>query len=385
MLVIKGSPETGLFTQSVELVDAGVLTTPALFYLTTQKNYFDCGIIITASHNLYHDNGIKIVDARNGKIGIDDELAITHYYYNHSVEINYDALGTERISHNAQEAYIQALLARFPTNFLKGKKIVLDCAHGAASTSAPLLFTRAGAQVIAINAQPTGKNINQQCGSTHPEGLQKAVAEHKSDYGFAFDGDGDRIIAVTSEGVVKDGDDIVALLSTHPDYSSQKIIVGTLMSNYGLQEYLTSKDKALIRAAVGDKWVSQELEKNNALLGGEQSGHIIMKDYLASGDGLYTALKICQTIELTHNYLMHTFEKYPQILINLPVKIKKDLSERSLARLIKDHTDQIIAGRLIVRYSGTEDLLRIMIEDKDTLQAHTIGNSLARVLAQELC
>lgn len=341
--------------------------------------------MITASHNLYQDNGIKIVDAHTGKITREDEKIITDLYYQNTIEINYDTLGTECISNNAQDTYIHTLLNRFPKGFLQGKIIVLDSAHGAASMIAPQLFTNAGAHVISMCAQPNGKNINHKCGSTHPEVIQQAVWQHHADYGFAFDGDGDRILAVNNQGIIKDGDDLVALLSMHPDYAAQKLIVGTIMSNYGLENYLIQNDKTLIRANVGDKWVYQELEKNNALLGGEQSGHIIMRDYLASGDGLYTALKICQTLELTQNWAMDTFQKYPQVLINVPILIKKDLSEKPLASLIEKYTDQIIAGRLIVRYSGTENVLRIMVEEKDAQQAHAIGNALACALARELC
>lgn len=284
----------------------------------------------------------------------------------------------------AADAYREAMAQEFEPRLLAGLSIVLDCAHGAAYQIAPDLFKQLGATVIAINNQPNGININENCGSTHPELLQQAVLEHHADAGFAFDGDADRVMAVNRTGELKDGDDMVALLLDNPHYTQQDGIVGTIMSNHGLAMLVKEKHKNFMRAPVGDKFVSARLEQKNLLLGGEQSGHIIMRDYLNVGDGIFAALRALETMRYTRNWEMTTFRKFPQVLINVPVSVKKSLEQEPIATIIAEYQNQLPNGRVIVRYSGTEHILRIMIEDSNEAIALTIGKQLAQELQKNL-
>jgi phosphoglucosamine mutase len=205
-----------------------------------------------------------------------------------------------------------------------------------------------------------------------------------ADLGCAFDGDGDRVILVTKHGDIKNGDDILALLSEHPSYASQKTVVGTVMSNQGLEEFLSQKNKMLLRTPVGDRWISEQLQKNDLLLGGEQSGHIIARDLLSTGDGIATALKVAEAITYTNNWDLTTFTTFPQQLINIPVAYKKDLKEPSIAAIIAEYEKQLETGRLYVRYSGTENYLRVMVEDRETDTAQRICTHLAHALEKAL-
>ena len=272
----------------------------------------------------------------------------------------------------------------FRPHFLKGKKIILDCAHAALYKLAPFIFKQFGADVVTINNRPNGYNINKKCGSLYPSRLQQAVIKHNADIGFAFDGDGDRVILVNRKATIKNGDDILAILSTHPLYINEKTIVGTVMSNQGLEQFLKKNKKDLVRTSVGDRCVSDYLTNCGGLLGGEQSGHIIMRDYMQMGDGIVTALRILEAIEKTKNWDLKTFDIYPQVLINIPVRIKKNLEEPIIAQLIADYKSQLDSGRLIIRYSGTEKLLRIMVEDRTQEQANKISAHLAHALQKEL-
>jgi phosphoglucosamine mutase len=383
---VKTSILSGLLLNSIQAYDAGIIPTPVLCLLTQKTQQFDCGIIISASHNPYHDNGIKVIDSNNGKINYDDEIYITElFYYNFKEQkYLYDKLGSVTYFENSLHYYFSFIKNFFKPDFLAGKKIVLDCAHGATSNFAPTVFKQYGAETFVINNSPNGTNINQNCGSVYPSSLQQAVLNHKAFIGFSFDGDGDRVIAVNNTGIIKDGDDLIALLSMHPDYSKESVIVGTTMSNYGLEKHIKEQQKKFIRASVGDKYVAQQLNEHNALLGGEQSGHIIMRDYLNSGDGIFTALRIAQIILQTNNLDMISFTKAPQVLINLAITHKKDLKDPFLADLIHTHEMQLKNGRLLVRYSGTEPVIRIMAEDADKDHAYTIAQALAHELKKYL-
>jgi len=371
------------FSQAIDVYDAGVVPTPAASFLI-QKFNADCALIISASHNPWHDNGIKIID-RSGKLNKDAESIISALIHNpQPLEINYHNLGNETYIDGAQE-YADALAPLFKEQFLLNTKVVLDCAHGATSTVAQKLFEFFGAQVTLLNNKPDGFNINQDCGSLTPATLQKAVLDNKADIGFAFDGDGDRVIAVSHDGVIKNGDDILALLSKHPDYNSQTTIVGTIMSNVGFESWLKKQGKTLTRTAVGDKYVAQKLEEFNGLLGGEQSGHIILKNYTNTGDGILVALKVLQTMQLLDNKKFETFTPYPQVLLTIPVKRMCDLSENPYDQLIEAAQKQVPSGRISVRYSGTEkNMLRIMVESEVLQDAHSIAQHLATRLQKEL-
>ncbi|MFI5332494.1 MAG: phosphoglucosamine mutase [Candidatus Babeliales bacterium] len=382
---IKAALASGLLQHSVKLYDTQILPTPALCYITQKMGIVDCGIMISASHNLYSDNGIKIIDARRGKLSAYDEQRITDLYTTHQFpEHPYHALGSHEYLFDAATHYSSALSALCTPQFLHGNTIVIDCANGALSTLAPSVFEYFGAQVITLNNTPNGTNINEDCGALHPRSTQAAVARYNADVGFAFDGDGDRVIAISKNGEIKDGDDMLALLLDHPRYCTTPTVVGTDMTNQGFLSFLKQRNISLIRTKVGDKYIAQCLEQQQLILGGEQSGHIIMRDYLDTGDGLCTALRVLEAMSITNNWDMNTFTKFPQLLINIPVAVKKDLSAPAIASIIEQGNAQLKSGRLVVRYSGTENVLRIMIEDDELSYVQQLGNYVADALKQVL-
>jgi phosphoglucosamine mutase len=380
---VKSSLTSSMLMHPLSIHDATVIPTPGVCKLM-QNSTFDVGIVISASHNPYQDNGIKIIDAHNGKLSENDELEITRLFHSPQPLHSYSSLGSMISWPEASALYAQNMAQKFEEDCLAGITIILDCAQGATSYIAPQLFEQLGARVIVLHAQPNGININDNCGSVHPKTLQQAVLTYQADIGFAFDGDGDRVIAVNQLGEVKDGDDIVAILMKSPYYQQETGVIGTIMSNHGLALWVKENNKQFIRTSVGDKHVSARLEQKNMLLGGEQSGHIIMRDYLNIGDGIFTALRLIQTLCLTNNWDMVSFKKFPQILINVPVTSKKNLDQEPIAALIAAYQEQLPNGRLIVRYSGTEPLLRIMIEDNSQSFAQYLGQQLAQELQENL-
>ena len=380
---IKNSLCEGLIVGGVDVVDAGVLSTPALCKIITHDQSFNAGVVISASHNPYYDNGIKLFDAQRCKLTPHDEQRITALFE----EGVKDESDTERagwLTHwsEATLAYQALVLSRFPEGFLKSVHVVLDCAHGATYDLAPKLFRDLGARVTAIAVEPNGTNINDHCGATHPEPLRAAVLKFGADCGFAFDGDGDRIVAVNHKGDIKDGDDIVAFLLNHVRYQHSTAVVGTIMSNQGFATYLKNLGKAFHRTKVGDKHVVEKLETEQLLLGGEPSGHIILRDYMATGDGVFVALMLLETAIDHNNWAMQSFAKFPQVTINLRVNKKNDLTQHPFATIIAKHETMLENGRLVVRYSGTEPLLRVMVEAAQYDQAHEVATSLVQQLSE---
>lgn len=375
---------SGLLQYPVTVYNAHIIPTPALFHIMKDEPALSCGIMISASHNSAEDNGIKLIDSIVGKLSREDEERISHLIMHPDTPLNYDALGEELHFAPAATLYQDTLINLFPRDLLQHKKIILDCAHGATSYIANRIFTALGADTIAINNTPNGYNINQQCGAVHPESLQKAVIEHKALAGFAFDGDGDRVVAVTSEGLVKDGDDILALLLTHPAWKNETGAVSTIMANQSLELLITEQGKKFIRTNVGDKYVLEAMVQHNLALGAEPSGHIIMRDIIPTGDGILVALKLLETILLTGNSRMHTPAKFPQITLNVPIKRKLELNEAPISDIIARSKELLPQGRLLVRYSGTEQLVRVMVEDADSKHMLKIAEDLAQQLKQVL-
>ncbi|MFA6527150.1 MAG: hypothetical protein WCT20_01870 [Candidatus Babeliales bacterium] len=384
---IKKSLIQGISAVGGTVTDAGIIPTPAVGQLVQKTAHFNCGIIISASHNPYYDNGIKLFDAQTGKLTDADEQCIMQCFeafFNQPSTLTLSTT-TDAVSwHEASTTYINNVCALFTPEYLKGLTIVLDCANGATFSVAPAIFANLGANVIALNIEPTGTNINDQCGSLHPESLAQMVIKHNADFGFAFDGDGDRVIAVNNQGLIKDGDDLLEILLQHPAYKDTNCLVGTVMTNKGLENLLVSRNQALIRTKVGDKHVAQQLEKENLPLGGEASGHIIIKDYLVTGDGIFVALKTLESIVASGNTLMQTFEKHAQVIINIRVTHKKDLASTSIKPIIDQHEQTLASGRVLVRYSGTENVLRIMTEALQHDHAQTCASSLALHLSNVL-
>ncbi len=380
---IQAALSTGLLIHPLELSTTGILPTPTICRLLQQSEKYEVGIILSASHNPYFDNGIKIIKHTTGKLTKTDEQYITSLYQR-AKKISYRSYGS--LSHYSEAAhhYLADIVSLFAPDFLKNIKVVLDCAHGATYKLAPAIFTALGADVIVLNAAPNGTNINKECGSLHVAALQEAVLHYRAAIGFAFDGDGDRVITINNHGMVKNGDDMLALLSEHASYVQQQTIVGTIMSNLGLDHHFQKYNKSLVRTKVGDKHITDYIKSHKLLLGGEQSGHIILHDYLPTGDGIFTALRLCEMMIQTSNWNLDTFDHYPQIIVNLPVTHKRDLMEPEIAAIIKDYEEQLHTGRLIIRYSGTENILRIMIEDQNYSMISQLGRKLAHQLQKYL-
>lgn len=378
---------TGLLHKPITINYLGVTPTPILEHITacTHASY---GVMITASHNKYQDNGIKLFKHSNDhaqKLTHEEELEIStllQNYDNNNFTVNYEQLGTCVYLQSTLMLYKKFLEKKFKSHFLKDIKIVLDCANGAYSTYAPELFCHFGAEIISINSTPNGKNINENCGALHPEQLREVILKENAQIGFAFDGDGDRLIMVTAEGTICSGDDTLALLMQHPAYKNQNTIVGTVMTNEGLAQYADSHNKKFIRTPVGDKYVAQALIEHHLLLGGEPSGHTLLRDLSDSSDGLLTAFRILETM-IEHDWSLKSFTKLPHYTLTMPITIKKDLTKEPYATIIKEH-EKSINGRLLVRYSGTEPALRIMVEDSTEIHAQTVALNLWQQLAIHL-
>lgn len=377
---IKAQLGSGLLSSPVTVHDAGILPTPALFHLITEESPYTCGIMISASHNPAQDNGIKLVDANGGKLTPQDEARISELMMIDKTSVNYQALGQWYAITEAQKMYINKIVSLFCPTFLKNKTIVLDCANGATYQVAPSIFKALGAHIHVLHNAPDGFNINKDCGALHLTALQQAVIDYKADFGFAFDGDGDRIVAVNNKGEIKDGDDILAVLTGHADYKNLAAVVTTVMANQGLEAFLKTQGKTCIRTGVGDKYVVEALQKNMLTLGGEPSGHIVLNNLVHTGDGILVALKILETVTQNGNIELASFTKFPQVLINVSIRTQKNLNESPLADIIAASKARLHAGRLLVRYSGTEPIVRVMVEDEDSALTLAVAERLAHEL-----
>lgn len=381
----------GALSAGAEVCSAGVITTPGVAFVTGHGN-FDGGIVISASHNPFDDNGLKIFNPSGKKAHEGTERAIEKDIYEKPPAENASAdIDTNRVE-EFRKTYLHHLKSGFVGLDLKGQRIVVDCANGAASHLAPSLFEHFGAEVIAIHNTPDGRNINHDCGSLHLEHLQKRVIDEGAALGVAFDGDADRSLFVNDFGEIVDGDAalwvMAKYLKAHGGLPSGKVIA-TVMSNVGLELALKAQGIELVRTAVGDKYVLDELLTSGAELGGEQSGHIIFPRKSLVGDGMLTALYLLQAIgELggTLSKASEGFARYPQVLINVHVKEKKPFDEVEAIRDAAAGVESKLngTGRLLLRYSGTENLARVMIEGKDQAEIDALANGLADVIRHQL-
>jgi phosphoglucosamine mutase len=370
---------------------AGVMTTPGIAFLTREFD-FDAGIVISASHNPFRDNGIKIFLPSGEKVNEEIEAAIeATVSIIPSSDPHLVDLTAERAS-EFRSSYFEHLAGEFPDLDLTGIRIVADCANGAASEIAPDMFLGLGADVIVINASPDGRNINQDCGSLHLEKLRSAVIHEKADFGVAFDGDADRALFVDEQAEVVDGDAALWILAKYLNQCGglpSGRVVATVMSNIGLERALANNGIELIRTSVGDKYVLEELMRCGSELGGEQSGHIIVPKTSLVGDGIMTALFILQAIQDQGQKFSEAhagFVKYPQILVNVHVREKRPFYQvPAIANAAGEIEDKLGGeGRLLLRYSGTENLARVMIEGKDQSEIEALAASLADVIRKEL-
>ena len=381
--------ESGLAAAGADVSLIGPMPTPAIAYLT-RTLHADAGIVISASHNPYYDNGIKFFDRRGTKLDDDVELQIEAQLEQNMACVDSDQLGRASRLTDAAGRYIEFCKATVARDFsLRGMRIVLDCAHGATYHVAPRVFEELGADVIVTGAEPTGININEGCGSTDPEMLQQKVIEFRADVGIAFDGDGDRVVMVDNEGALLDGDELIYIIATHRH--SKKIldggVVGTVMSNFGLEKALLGKGIPFERAKVGDRHVTELLHKNRWQLGGEASGHILCLDLTTTGDAIVAALQalvpVIETGRSLHE-LVGGMQKLPQVMINVNVPDPAGVIECAgmQAAIAKQQEDLAERGRILVRPSGTEPLLRVMVEGEDDTEVREVANKLALV-AQE--
>ncbi len=376
---VKQALMSGILEYPITVADAGVLPTPAAPILLSAFPYFSAAIIISASHNPYYDNGIKIF-TRSGKLTEQEENELETLFYDATLTGNgTGSFGSYRSFHKtAEHLYCSRILGLVPPRLLQGLTIALDCANGATSFVAPNIFKELGATVVATNTEPDGININHGCGSLEPKQVRDVVLLRKAGLGFAFDGDGDRVIAATGEGEIKDGDDLLVLLSRYSPYRDVPTIVGTALTNVGCERHFAQQGKALLRAPIGDRAVAHELKTRNLPLGGEPAGHLILADLLPVGDGILAALKVIESIRETDNWTLQTCNKFPQAHRNIITLHHYKLSEPPFAELIRAAELKTAGGRILVRYSGTEPLLRIMVEAGDQELAQTTAESLAQ-------
>ena len=388
---IEAAFHSGAVSEQAACESAGIITTPGVAYVTNAFD-FDAGIVVSASHNPYEDNGVKIFLPSGKKVGGDVERAIEQ-------DIRDDTLvGSDVIELRSNRAadfkdsYLEHLRQQADGLSLAGKSIVIDCANGAASNLAPGLFSSLGANVIAINNSPDGRNINENCGSLHLENLQAKVINESADLGVAFDGDADRALFVDEKGEIVDGDATIWVMAQYLKEHGKlanSTVVTTVMSNIGLELALKAKGINLLRTDVGDKYVLEKLIETGSGIGGEQSGHIIFPEISLVGDGMMTALLLLKAVtkkDASLSEAVEGFVRYPQILVNVKVKEKRPFDDvPEIVEASQRCEDELHGeGRLLLRYSGTENLARVMIEGREQDQIVTQANRLAAVIQSTL-
>jgi phosphoglucosamine mutase len=389
--LLESALEAGLSAAGVSVRLLGPMPTPAIAHLT-RAFHASAGIVISASHNPYYDNGIKFFGA-NGKKLADAVEAEIESWLDKPLTIDApDALGKAMRQEDARGRYIEFCKSTFPYALsLKGLRIVLDCAHGAAYQVGPAVFSELGAEVIRIACEPDGLNINRDCGSTHPEGLQQAVLQHKADLGIAFDGDSDRVLMVDGKGELVDGDELIVIMARDRLARGLPLqgVVGTLMSNLGMELALRDMGLEFVRAKVGDRYVMAELEGRDWVLGGEASGHIVCLDKTTTGDAIVAALQVLAAIVRTKTSLQELrqgMSKFPQQMINVRVAKKRDpLAEPGIVAAVQAAEKQLAGrGRVLLRPSGTEPVIRVMVEGEDGALVQSLAESLAETVRQAL-
>src|SRR5215510_4600381 len=385
----------GASRAGAECLSAGVITTPGVAFVT-RKEQASAGVVISASHNPYHDNGIKIFAPSGRKMDDAVERQIeTDIFSNIQVPgaSSTDNGHASEAEVQLREEYLSFLAHDIGNNLdLKGLRMVVDCANGASSALAPTLFERLGARVIAINATPDGRNINRDCGSLHIDSLRARVVTEQADLGVAFDGDADRSLFVDSEGNFVDGDATLWALANHLKAHEQlkgDVVVATVMSNIGLEIALRSEGIKLVRTDVGDKYVLEELLRLGASLGGEQSGHIILPDLSLAGDGMITTLCLLRALSESRKTLAEitaAFKRYPQILLNVRVRQKIPFNDLAAVQAEVKEVEELLSqtGRLLLRYSGTEPLARVMIEGENQGQIEEYARKIAQAIEREI-
>lgn len=392
--MIESSLVSGISSQGGVVKLTGIVPTPAIAFITSSMRA-DAGIIISASHNAFQDNGVKIFSSEGYKIPDEWERKIEELI--ESEEFGEQpkgiSVGEAEAILDVSSRYVEFLKNTFTKKqTLKGLKIAVDCANGAASHIAPLVFEELDAEVFVINNQPNGKNINDHCGAMHPQALQKLVQEVKADIGLAFDGDADRLVCIDEKGTVLDGDFIMAMCGLELSKQGKlekNTIVATHMSNFALERMLKRNGIELFRTEVGDRYVVEAMRKYGFNFGGEQCGHLVFLDFNTTGDGLVSALQVLSIMKQTQkplSELSKVLEKVPQVLMNVPVREKKPLETLDLTFKRMKEAERKLGqrGRILVRYSGTENLARVMVEGEDKAEIEFLAMDIAEALKKEL-
>ena len=378
----------GLAQGGVRARSAGLISTPGLAYIA-KTGPFAAGVMISASHNPFQDNGIKIFDHSGFKLPDQQEHTIEGYIFASTSSGKPPAPQKLTIDEGLDREYIEHLAGTMPLG-LAGMTIVVDGANGAACYLGPALFERLGAKVDCVHCAPDGRNINLNCGALHVEGLRKRVLETGATLGVAFDGDADRAMFVSHSGKIVDGDGVLLLAARRlQETRGLKEVVSTVMSNLGLERALARHGIGMVRTPVGDKYVLEEMIKRDALLGGEQSGHIIFREFATTGDGLLTALRVCDVMRTSGqdlDQLTAELEVYPQLLVNVRVKERRPLEDMAT---VKEEIRRMEAefgdtGRVVVRFSGTEPLARVMVEGPKLDRVEHFAESIAAAIRSEL-
>jgi len=382
--MLESALEAGLSAAGVDVLLLGPMPTPAIAYLTRALRC-QAGIVISASHNPYADNGIKFFGPGGIKLADKVERAIEAGLDEPMMCMPSEKLGKVRRIEDANGRYIEFCKSTYPTELdLRGLCIVLDCGHGATYHIAPAVFHELGAEIIPIGVKPDGLNINLDCGSTHPEALQRAVRENQADLGIAFDGDGDRVMMVDADGKLYDGDLMLYIIACHR--AKQGLlkggVVGTVMTNLGLEHAFDKNKIPFARAAVGDRYVQELMDDKGWVLGGEASGHIICRDKHTTGDGIISALQVLHALRANKRTLKEATKDvmvYPQVLINVPINKEFDFRDSiPVQALLVDANSELKGnGRVLLRNSGTEPVLRVMVEGKDATEVRQWAEKIA--------
>lgn len=384
--------EAGLSAAGIDVVLTGPMPTPAIAYLTRTFNG-QAGIVISASHNPFYDNGIKFFGGDGNKLSDEVEMKIEALLESKIDVVDSQNLGKVTRMVDAAGRYIEYCKGSTSSQIdLRGMKMVIDAGHGATYQVGPAVFRELGAEVIAMGVAPDGININEMAGSTEPTALAAKVLETGADIGIAFDGDGDRVIMVDNLGQIVDGDQLLYIIAT--DRQSRGVlrggVVGTLMTNLGMEKALEAQGIPFARAKVGDRYVNELLLTNNWYLGGESSGHIICRETSTTGDGILSALKVLEAMRTTGKSLSKMvagIQLYPQTMINVRVQQKRDTDTipAIVAAVQQAEQDMAGKGRVLLRASGTEPLIRVMVEGEDAEQVRIQAETLAKVVEQEMC
>ncbi|CAI3928032.1 Phosphomannomutase (ManB) (PDB:6MNV) [Commensalibacter communis] len=387
--MIESALIAGFLSAGMDVIVVGPMPTPAIAMLTRSLRA-DLGVMISASHNPYYDNGIKIFDRDGFKLSDAQEIEIERLIQS---DLSHRLAGPEHIGRavrldDAAGRYIEHAKASFPRQYrLNGLKIAIDCANGAAYKVAPAALWELGAEVISLGCKPNGFNINKNCGSTHPEALCQAVIEHQADIGIALDGDADRMLLVDETGKVLDGDQILAVIASswaEKGYMPNKHVVATIMSNMGLERFFKSQNIELLRTQVGDRYVVEKMRELGCIIGGEQSGHMILSNFSTTGDGLIAALQVLAVLverKEKASVVCNKFSPFPQELRNIRFQGSDPLTHENVQNALREAEEQLGKdGRIILRKSGTEPLIRVMAEAEDYASVDRILTHLCDVI-----